>query len=112
MLLAGPSRRHAVFVGEGIETTVSAVSLTGRGGIAAVSAVNLPKLRLPPTVRLIYLLVDPDPAGDGGNTAWSKGVRSRLYLTKPQSDNDSGQDGNRRILSRKKSELRRRHRRG
>jgi hypothetical protein len=29
-----------------------------------VTAGNLPKLRLPPAARLIYILVDPDPTGE------------------------------------------------
>lgn len=64
VLFGSISRRHAVFIGEGLETVLSAVSLTGRPGIAAVSAGNLPKLRLPSVARLIYLLVDPDPTGE------------------------------------------------
>jgi putative DNA primase/helicase len=64
VLLGNLSMRHAVFVGEGIETTLSAVSLTGRAGVAAVWAENMPKLRLPPTARLIYVLVDADPTGE------------------------------------------------
>lgn len=63
VLFGSVSSQHAVFIGEGVETTLSAVSLTGHPGIAAVMAGNLPKLRLPPAARLIYLLVDPDETG-------------------------------------------------
>lgn len=41
--------------------------------------------------------------GDGGSTAWSNSVRSRLYLERPSVEDDAEPDENARILSRKKS---------
>jgi RecA-family ATPase len=41
--------------------------------------------------------------GDGGSTAWSNSVRSRLYLERPSVEADADPDENARILSRKKS---------
>jgi hypothetical protein len=64
VVLGRLSSRHAAFVGEGVETTLSAMSLIGRAGVAAVSTGNLPKLRLPAVARLVYVVVDPDPAGE------------------------------------------------
>lgn len=40
--------------------------------------------------------------GDGGNTAWNNGVRSRLYLSRPTSE-DGEADPNARLLQRKKA---------
>ena len=87
IVLGGLSRRHAVFVGEGIETTARAVSLAGRGGIAAVSAGNMPRLQLPDSARLIYILVDPDPAGRTASRQaaqrWHREGR-KVYLVDPE----------------------------
>lgn len=87
VVLGGLSRRHVVFVGEGIETTARAVSLAGRGGIAAVSAGNMPRLRLPDAARLIYILVDPDPAGRRASRQaaerWHREGR-KVYLVDPE----------------------------
>lgn len=86
IVLGGLSRRHVVFVGEGIETTARAISLTGRGGIAAVSAGNMARLRLPDSARLIYILVDPDTAGQRGSREaaqrWCREGR-KVYLVEP-----------------------------
>ncbi|MBL8660600.1 MAG: toprim domain-containing protein [Rhodospirillales bacterium] len=86
IVLGGLSRRHVVFVGEGIETTARAVSLAGRGGIAAVSAGNMPRLRLPDAARLIYILVDPDPAGRNSSERaaelWTREGR-KVFLVDP-----------------------------
>ncbi|MGZ9103374.1 MAG: DUF7146 domain-containing protein, partial [Rhodoplanes sp.] len=86
IVLGGLSRRHVVFVGEGIETTARAVSLTGRGGIAAVSAGNMARLRLPDSARLVYILVDPETAGERGSREaaqrWCREGR-KVYLVDP-----------------------------
>ena len=41
--------------------------------------------------------------GYGGNTAWSNTVRSRLYLSRPEDQDDDDADLNERVLSRKKA---------
>jgi len=41
--------------------------------------------------------------GTGGSTAWSNSVRSRLYLCRPETDNEAVSDYDARILSRRKS---------
>jgi putative DNA primase/helicase len=55
-----------VYVGEGIETTLSAVSLTGWPGIATLGAWNMPEVELPPHVRDIVIVPDPDGSGIRG----------------------------------------------
>lgn len=42
-------------------------------------------------------------SGDGGSTAWSNSVRSRLYLSRPEEKNGDPEDPDRRILSRLKA---------
>ncbi len=60
----GPiSRRHACFIGEGIETVGCAVSLRQRSGIAALGSEGLRALKLPAEARLVVILVDDDVAG-------------------------------------------------
>jgi putative DNA primase/helicase len=55
----------SLLIGEGIETTLSAMQVTGRAGWAALSTAGLKALRLPEVVREITILVDGDKAGDG-----------------------------------------------
>jgi hypothetical protein len=52
-----------LLIGEGIETTLSAMQATGRPGWAAGSAYMVSALILPPVVRAITILVDSDEAG-------------------------------------------------
>ncbi len=42
-------------------------------------------------------------SGDGGSTAWSNSVRSRLYLSRPEERNGDPEDPDKRILSRLKA---------
>lgn len=42
-------------------------------------------------------------SGDGGSTAWSNSVRSRLYLSRPEEKNGDPEDPDKRILSRLKA---------
>lgn len=51
-----------IYIGEGIETTLSAVSLTGWPGIATLGASNMPEVELP-QVRDIVIVPDPDEPG-------------------------------------------------
>lgn len=41
--------------------------------------------------------------GDGGSTAWSASMRSRLYLHRPAAEDDEAPDPDLRVLSRKKA---------
>ena len=60
----GPLRgRGPTYVGEGIETVLSAVWLESWPGIAALGAWNLPLVQLPPHVRDVVIVPDPDPGG-------------------------------------------------
>jgi putative DNA primase/helicase len=53
----------SMLVGEGIETTASAMKLLGLPGWAAISASNLPHVVLPDLVREVVIAADADPAG-------------------------------------------------
>jgi putative DNA primase/helicase len=59
---AGP----VLLLGEGIETTLSAMQLSSLPGWAALSSTNLPTIKLPPVVRKVIVLVDDDEAGAVG----------------------------------------------
>jgi hypothetical protein len=88
----GPAHESAIrlapiaaelMIGEGIETTLSAMQATGRPGWAAGSASALRAMALPPTVCAVVLLVDGDDAGEAATKAaamrWlSEGRRVRL----------------------------------
>ena len=52
-----------VYIGEGVETCLSAVSLTGWPGIAALGTSNMEHLRLPLLLRDIVIVPDPDGPG-------------------------------------------------
>jgi hypothetical protein len=60
-----------LLIGEGIETTLSAMQATGRPGWAAGSAGALPLMVLPPEVRSVTILVDGDDAGEK-DAAWAR----------------------------------------
>jgi putative DNA primase/helicase len=53
-----------LMVGEGIETTLSAIAMTGRPGWAAGSAVMMRKVQLPAIVKLVTILADGDEPGE------------------------------------------------
>jgi hypothetical protein len=70
--IIGPARGAAIrlaeagqvlLVGEGIETTLSAMQATGLPGWCGLFAGNLPHLMFPSIVREAILLQDADPAG-------------------------------------------------
>jgi hypothetical protein len=74
----GPSKGSAIrlsptteeiLLGEGIETVLSAMQLTGMPGWAAGSAMALRLLVLPPTVRRVIILVDGDDEGEHASQA-------------------------------------------
>ncbi len=60
-----------LLVGEGIETVLSAMQLTGLPGVAALSAGNLPKIQLPPCSEVI-IAADNDPPGRDAAEALAK----------------------------------------
>jgi putative DNA primase/helicase len=69
-------------VGEGVETTTSAMQLCGlASGWAALSATGLRSLTLPPDARFIHLAVDNDENGIGQSAArdaaWRWGEEGR-----------------------------------
>jgi hypothetical protein len=74
----GPSKGSAIrlsltaeelLIGEGIETVLSVMQVTGMPGWAAGSAVALRGLVLPPQVRRTTILVDGDDEGEGAARA-------------------------------------------
>jgi hypothetical protein len=58
-----------LLIGEGIETVLSGMQLTGKPGWAAGSAVMLRLLVLPPQVRRVTILVDGDDEGEHASQA-------------------------------------------
>jgi putative DNA primase/helicase len=77
-MMLGPCRGSAVrlagvsdllMVGEGIETTLSAMQATGLPGWAALSSSGLRGLVLPPTVNAVIILADHDRNGAGEHAA-------------------------------------------
>ena len=55
---------HEIVVGEGIETTLSAIQATGKNGVAALSTSGMKGLIIPDETEVIYILVDSDPVRD------------------------------------------------
>ena len=53
-----------LLVGEGIETTLSAIQITGRPGWAAGSAAMMRELELPASVKTVIILADGDDPGE------------------------------------------------
>src|SRR5512132_2246862 len=62
-----------VYVDEGIATMLSAMSLTGWPGIATLGASNMPEVELPPHVRDVVIVPDPDRPGRRHAFAAAKG---------------------------------------
>jgi putative DNA primase/helicase len=58
-----------LIVGEGVETTFSAMQIFGRAGWAAVYAGGLKTMELPPGVRRIIIAADNDASGAGQRNA-------------------------------------------
>ncbi|MGE3993213.1 DUF7146 domain-containing protein [Pseudorhodoplanes sp.] len=54
-----------MLIGEGIETTLAAMRLSGKPGWAAGSAGMMKEMQLPPEVRVLRLLVDVNDEGAG-----------------------------------------------
>ena len=78
-----------LIVGEGVESTFSAMQLFGRAGWAAVYAGGLKTMELPPDVRRIIIAADNDASGAGQRNAlaaydrWTAEGRSARIKTPP-----------------------------
>jgi hypothetical protein len=67
--LAPHDPQCALIIGEGIETTLSAMQIFGLPGWSAVSAGGIKTLELPPEVRDIVIAADHDTSGIGWDNA-------------------------------------------
>ena len=70
-----PTHQQPLLLGEGIETTLSGVQVTGFAGMAALSANNLETLTLPERHRDIIILADRDHSGRGEEAATKAAIR-------------------------------------
>lgn len=61
--LSDPAEK--MLVGEGIETTLSAMEATGLPGAACLSTSGMKRVKIPKKVKEIVILVDSDPKGAG-----------------------------------------------
>ena len=78
-------------IGEGIETTLSMIQMSGRPGWAAGSAVMMRSLDLPPNVRTVIILADGDTPGENAAQAsarrWLReGRRVKIVRAPPGKD--------------------------
>lgn len=80
-----------LMIGEGIETTLSAMQMCGLPGWAAGSALAIRQLSLPAEVKAVILLVDNDLAGKNASSAaaqrWLREGR-RVWKARSSSGND------------------------
>jgi putative DNA primase/helicase len=67
--LAGHSLAAELIIGEGIESTLSAMQIFGLAGWSAVFAGGLKTIDLPPTVRRVIIVADNDASGAGQRNA-------------------------------------------
>ena len=58
-----------LLVGEGIETTLSVMQVTGKNGVAALSTSGMKNIRFPDETEIIYILVDSDKSFAGQKAA-------------------------------------------
>jgi putative DNA primase/helicase len=78
------SKARRLVIGEGVETTLSAMEILGCPGLAALNAGNLPKVS-PPMVKEIVIAADDDEAGrkaaeDAARRLTGAGHRVRIAL--------------------------------
>ena len=84
----------ALVIGEGIETALSAMQMTGFPGWAALSAGGIDRLQLPPEARDILIGADNDKNGRGQRAAkeaayrWVLEGRRVRIATPPEVDSD------------------------
>ncbi len=64
-----------LMVGEGIETTMAAMTATGQPAWAALSTSGLIALAVPPTARTVVILADHDVSGAGERAARAAAAR-------------------------------------
>ena len=80
-----------VMIGEGIETCLSAMQVTGKPAWAALSTSGMKSLILPETVQEVIVLVDSDEAGEAAAIAcaskWKREGR-RVRLARPPKGSD------------------------
>lgn len=99
---------RALIIGEGLETTFSAMQLFDLPGWAASSAAGLKTLELPSTVRAVIIAADNDASGAGRRNAlaaydrWTTEGRSVRIKIPP----DVGDDFN-DVLTKRRSDARR-----
>jgi hypothetical protein len=92
--LADYDPNRELIVGEGIESTASAMQLFDRPAWAALSTVGLMTLQLPPEVRSVVIAVDNDSNGAGQAAAlstyysWKREGRSVGFLIPPKPGTD------------------------
>ena len=92
-----------LIVGEGIESTLSAMQIFGLAGWSAVFAGGLKTIELPPDVRRIIIAADNDPSGVGQRNAlaaydrWTAEGRSVRIKAPP----DVGDDFNDVLIKRR-----------
>jgi putative DNA primase/helicase len=92
-----------LIIGEGIESTLSAMQLFDRAGWAAVYAGGLKALELPSTIRAVIIAADNDVSRAGQRNAlaaydrWAAEGRSVLIKTPP----DIGDDFNDALIKRR-----------
>lgn len=81
--LAEPQKK--MLVGEGIETTLSAMTATGIPSFACLSASGMKAVEIPASVREIIILVDSDPNHVGQNAAMelAKRFQGTAYFATP-----------------------------
>ncbi|MBM9515038.1 toprim domain-containing protein [Desulfogranum marinum] len=56
--------KSSILVGEGIETTLSAMQATGKNGVAALSALGMQNIVIPDETEALYILVDSDTTSE------------------------------------------------
>ena len=78
-----------LIVGEGIETTLSVMQVTGKNGVAALSTSGMKHIRLPDETEIIYILVDSDKSFAGQKAAcelarrFEKNDGSQAFIVSP-----------------------------
>jgi phage/plasmid primase-like uncharacterized protein len=92
--LAAHDPNAELIIGEGVESTFSAMQLFGLAGWAAVYAGGLKTMELPPIVRRIIIAADNDVSGVGQRNAlaaydrWTAEGRSVRIVAPPVVGND------------------------